>query len=63
MKILLKDKTYQSNHIIRDIVSNEIFPAGSVFRVINDKHSNYIVEDVESGKYILIDYKQTSFLR
>lgn len=63
MKVLLKDKTYQSNHIIRDIVSNETYPVGSIFRVINNQHSKYIVEDVESGKYILIDYKQTSFLR
>lgn len=63
MRVLQHGRTYQSIKEIRDIVSDEPFEKGTVFKVINEKGSGYILEDVDSEKYVLIDFKQSDYLR
>lgn len=63
MKVLTFGKTYKLTNDIVDIINKQEFKKGSIVRVIDEKDSGYILEDISSTNLILIDYQQSKYLK
>lgn len=63
MKVLTFGKTYKLTNDIVDIINKQEYKKGSIVRVIDEKGSGYILEDISSTNLILIDYKQSKYLK
>lgn len=63
MKVLTFGKTYKLTNDIVDIINNQEYKKGSIVRVIDEKSSGYILEDISSTNLILIDYQQSKYLK
>ena len=63
MKVLTFGKTYKLTNDIVDIINKQEYKKGSIVRVIDEKGSGYILEDVTSNNLILIDYQQSNYLK
>lgn len=63
MKVLTFGKTYKLTNNIVDIINNQEYKKGSIVRVIDEKSSGYILEDISSNNLILIDYQQSKYLK
>lgn len=63
MKVLTFGKTYKLTNDIVDIINNQEYKKGSIVRVIDEKSSGYILEDISSNNLILIDYQQSKYLK
>lgn len=63
MKVLTFGKTYKLTNDIVDIINNQKYKKGSIVRVIDEKSSGYILEDISSNNLILIDYQQSKYLK
>lgn len=63
MKVLQIGKTYQALRTITDLITHESFNKGCVFRVIDEKASGYLLEEVKSHKIIVVSAMETNYLR
>lgn len=63
MKVLTFGKTYKLTNDIVDIINKQEYKKGSIVRVIDEKSSGYILEDIASNNLILIDYQQSKYLK
>lgn len=63
MKVLTFGKTYKLTNDIVDIINKQKYKKGSIVRVIDEKGSGYILEDISSTNLILIDYQQSKYLK
>lgn len=63
MKVLTFGKTYKLTNNIVDIINKQEYKKGSIVRVIDEKGSGYILEDISSTNLILIDYQQSKYLK
>lgn len=63
MKVLTFGKTYKLTNDIVDIINKQEYKKGSIVRVIDEKGSGYILEDISSTNLILIDYQQSKYLK
>lgn len=63
MKVLTFGKTYKLTNNIVDIINKQEYKKGSIVRVIDEKGSGYILEDISSNNLILIDYQQSKYLK
>lgn len=63
MKVLTFGKTYKLTNDIVDIINKQEYKKGSIVRVIDEKGSSYILEDISSTNLILIDYQQSKYLK
>mgnify|MGYP007135826333 FL=1 len=63
MKVLTFGKTYKLTNDIVDIINKQEYKKGSIVRVIDEKGSGYILEDIVSNNLILIDYQQSKYLK
>ena len=63
MKVITFGKTYKLRNDIVDIINKQEYKKGSIVRVIDEKGSGYILEDISSTNLILIDYQQSKYLK